>query len=157
MERFLLVIKSNQFVVYKDESCCEPEHLNGSPYYEYETKRLTNNLSNLLNILLEEYNLNSLDDIKLRVITNRDAGINEIAINYLSKINVLEQGGTISVLPLLDKVYKKLSVIEDLFVSQYGINYDGVNYRIRGDGSLEEGNFKLLAYTAKDMEIISEI
>ena len=58
---------------------------------------------------------------------------------------------------LMEKIYNKLSSRKELMTDLYGINYDGVNYYISKSGGFMKREFKLLAYTIKDADIINEI
>ena len=58
---------------------------------------------------------------------------------------------------LMEKIYNKFSSCKEIMIDLYGINYDGVNYHTSESGGLMKREFKLLAHTIKDADIINEI
>ena len=81
-------------------------------------------------------------DIKLIFLENSDKLTNTIVEEILE--SYIEQKISIKkiIIPMLDK----LRIDKDTLVEQYGINYDGVNYKYEGKECVE-GSFSLLGYT----------
>ena len=153
MEKFLLIVKREKFIIFKPDKDYELQYVNGEPFFCYEVKRLTDNLGQLLELLAEEYNLNSASELQLCVIGNNDDTVNKLVINYLQSKNILQEDGFISIESLLGSVYNELYSQANMLIDLYGINYDGINYHIKKEKFTTE-NFKLLAYTLQDKDVI---
>lgn len=156
MEKFLLLVKQDKFVIYKPDRNYELQYVNGEPFFSYEINRLADAMQNLLNSLTEEYNLTSVHDIDLSVLVNGDAVVENLIKDFLITEEISRKDNIISVIPMLEKIYKKLERDKSLLIDLYGINYDGINYG-KEKSQLVAGNFKLLAYTLKDTDIINEL
>lgn len=156
MEKFLLLVKQDKFVIYKPDRNYELQYVNGEPFFSYEINRLADAMQNLLNSLTEEYNLTSVHDIDLSVLVNGDAVVENLIKDFLITEEISRKDNIISVIPMLEKIYKKLERDKSLLIDLYGINYDGINY-CKERSQLVAGNFKLLAYTLKDADIINEL
>lgn len=156
MEKFLLLVKQDKFVIYKPDRNYELQYVNGEPFFSYEINRLADAMQNLLNSLTEEYNLTSVHDIDLSVLVNGDAVVENLIKDFLITEEISRKDNIISVIPMLEKIYKKLERDKSLLIDLYGINYDGINY-CKEKSQLVAGNFKLLAYTLKDTDIINEL
>ena len=157
METFLLIVKRNVFTVYNPEKNYELQYINGEPSFSYEMNRVTDYLQNLFGAFAEEYNLTSVQDIKCSVIFCGDESIEEILEQYFKKNQNMADENFIYLNTLMEKIYNKLSSRKELMTDLYGINYDGVNYYISKSGGFMKREFKLLAYTIKDADIINEI
>ena len=116
-------------------------------------KRLTDNLGQLLELLAEEYNLNSASELQLCVLGNNDDTVNKLVINYLQSKNILQEDGFISIESLLGSVYNELYSQADMLIDLYGINYDGINYHIKKEKFNTE-SCKLLPNTLQSKEVI---
>lgn len=156
MEKFLLLVKQDKFVIYKPDRNYELQYVNGEPFFSYEINRLADAMQNLLNSLTEEYNLESWHDIDLSVLVNGDAVVGNLIEDFLITKEISRKENIISVIPMLEKIYKKLERDKSLLIDLYGINYDGINY-CKEKSQLVASNFKLLAYTLKDADIINEL
>ena len=156
MEKFLLLVKQDKFVIYKPDRNYELQYVNGEPFFSYEINRLADAMQNLLNSLTEEYNLTSVHDIDLSVLVNGDAVVENLIKDFLITEEISRKDNIISVIPMLEKIYKKLERDKSLLIDLYGINYDGINY-CKERSQLVAGNFKLLAYTLRDADIINEL
>ena len=156
MEKFLLLVKRDKFVIYKPDRNYELQYVNGEPFFAYEINRLADAMQNLLNSLTEEYNLTSVHDIDLSVLVNGDAVVENLIKDFLITEEISRKDNIISVIPMLEKIYKKLERDKSLLIDLYGINYDGINY-CKERSQLVAGNFKLLAYTLRDADIINEL
>ena len=157
METFLLIVKRNVFTVYKPERNYELQYVNGEPSFSYEINRVTDYLQNLLGALAEEYNLASVQDISCTVIFCGDESIEDSLEQYFKKNQNMANGSFICLTSLMERIYNKFASCKEFMTDLYGINYDGVNYYANKSGGLIQRNFKLLAYTIKDADIISEI
>ncbi len=156
MEKFLLLVKRDKFVIYKPDRNYELQYVNGEPFFAYEINRLADAMQNLLNSLTEEYNLESWHDIDLLVLVNGDAVAEKLIKDFLITKEISRQENIRSVIPMLGKIYGHLERDKNLLIDLYGINYDGINY-CKEKSQLVAGNFKLLAYTLKDADIINEL
>ena len=156
MEKFLLLVKRDKFVIYKPDRNYELQYVNGEPFFAYEINRLADAMQNLLNSLTEEYNLESTHDVDLSVLVNGDAVVGNLIEDFLITKEISRKENIISVIPMLEKIYKKLERDKSLLIDLYGINYDGINY-CKEKSQLVASNFKLLAYTLKDADIINEL
>ncbi|MGM9580227.1 MAG: hypothetical protein ACI3U2_03205 [Anaerovibrio sp.] len=157
METFLLIVKRNTFTVYKPERNYELQYINGEPSFPYEMNRVTDYLQNLFGALAEEYNLASEQDIRCSVIFCGDESIEEILKQYFKNEQNATDETFICLSTLMEKIYNKFSSCKEIMIDLYGINYDGVNYHTSKSGGLMKRDFKLLAYTIKDADIINEI
>ena len=151
-----MLVKRDKFVIYKPDRNYELQYVNGEPFFAYEINRLADAMQNLLNSLTEEYNLESMHDVDLSVLVNGDAVVGNLIEDFLITKEISRKENIISVIPMLEKIYKKLERDKSLLIDLYGINYDGINY-CKEKSQLVASNFKLLAYTLKDADIINEL
>lgn len=157
MERFLLNVNRNAFTVYRKTEKYELQYVKGEPAFPYDGKRVALDLAELLNTLVEEYNLTSEKELEFTLVLGIDDAINGEVEKYLRERQCLGSDKSLTIRDLLARLYDKLAADSRLMVQQYGVNYDGVNYQKNSRQELVRQDFKLLAYPVNDENIIDVI
>lgn len=157
MERFLLNVNRNAFTVYRKTENYELQHIKGEPSFPYDGKRVALDLAELLNTLVDEYNLISEKELGFTLVLGIDDAINGEVENYLRGRQCLSSDKSLAIQDLLARLYDKLAADSQLMIQQYGVNYDGVNYQKNSRQEIIRQDFKLLAYPVNDENIIDVI
>ena len=157
MERFLLNVNRNAFTVYRKTEKYELQYIKGEPSFPYDGKRIAIDLAELLKTLADAYNLTSEKELGFTLVLGIDDSINGEVEKYLRERQCIASDKSLTIQDVLDKLYDKLAADSRLMVKQYGINYDGVNYQKNSRQKLKRQDFKLLAYTVNDENIIDVI
>ena len=157
MRTFYLVIGKDKFYVYrKDKDTFAPEYIDGNPYMKYGIHHVKSDIQHLLESLQHNYNLETMREIKFIVVNNSDPVRNSIIENALDGKDT--QAGYINSIydfkDILVKAIKTLSKDKTLYISEFGINYDGDSYMLK-DGILKQSEFNLLGYTIYHERLIN--
>lgn len=143
MLKFRLIISKDKFYIYRKKSDrIELEYIDGNAYIEYSMHQLTNDVLKMLDILRDNNNLETTDDIRFQVIGSADSIRNRMIQKLLQK-NLVEY---IDLESLLKNILTKLNENPSLMISKFGINYDGNSYYME-DGKISRQKFNLLSYT----------
>lgn len=161
--RFLFLLEKNQIKIYNIENTSEPLYIAGKPEQEYQLRHAQDEIPQIIDELAREFNLEPQSDdknpdkmiykdIKFILLENSDKFTNRVVEEILD--SYIEQKIAIQeiIIPILDK----LMLDKDTLVEQYGINYDGINYRYKGEECLES-NFSLLGYTITHKIIVNAV
>ena len=150
---FLFQLGKNQIRLFDIENNYEPLYIDGKPVQEYQLCHAQDAIPQIIDELAREFNIEAqpddkfpekmvYKDIKLIILENSDKLTNTIVEDILE--SYIEKKIAIKkiIIPMLDK----LRLDKDTLVEQYGINYDGINYKYEGEKCIE-GSFSLLGYT----------
>lgn len=155
MENFLLIVKRNSFVVYRQTQNYELQYINGEASLYYDSKKVALYLQQIVTALVDEFNLASAQELSLTLVLGFDKLTNEEVTKYLLAQQCLVTGETLSLQVLLVRLYNSLAPKVDLMIKEYGINYDGLNYQKTAQQNLKKHDFKLLAYRVTDSDVIA--
>lgn len=153
MQEFYVIIKKDFLFLYeRNDASYERVYLEGNDKYAYEINRIEEGMNAFLSLICDEYNLDSTGEIDLIAILNEDKIISDAIVGVLGE-NIIEQ---IDIYQLLDNVLRRLERDKELYINQYGINYDGKNY-VLDQEQLKKGEFSLLAYTVSEDMLMRNI
>lgn len=153
MQIFYLVIeKSSLSLFQKNSSCFDRLYIEGNAEYTYDLNSITENINRLLEILVNEFNLDSIGEIEFIIIDNENKLIsevmNKVLQNYIKKKYEIEK--------IMIHISSKLNLDKKLYISKYGINFDGKNYIINKNNIIKT-DFNLLGYTITDEQLVKYI
>lgn len=147
MLRFYLAICKSRFYIYGEN--CEPVHIDGEAFFEYEISKIRESTDRLIKKILDENNLSNVNELNFFVIENSNAALND----GFAKA----QGGRIAKRFSLDKLLRKtigdLAKDPKLYVGELGVNYDGECYRME-DGRLTIRDYSLTALTIEPSALL---
>lgn len=155
---FLFVLGRDTIRLFDADRDNEQLFIDGEAVLPYEIKRAKADIHNIIQELAAEYNLEPVKqdndqehypDISFTMLWCADASINEI-VQALLKPYIRASYD----LPATIKAAIAGLSKEDGLVATYGINYDGINYKLEGQG-LKTGYYNLLAYTLKEQDLLT--
>lgn len=150
MQTFYVVIKKDCLSLYeKNGNSYEKVYLGGNPEYDYSVNNAKEYADRFLKMIVGEYNLDTIGEIDFVVIDNEDDIVSDAMIGVLDK-SVKKR---IPIMDLMSRALNSLGRDKKLYISEYGINYDGKKY-IAGDQGIKKEEFSLLAYTLNDDMLI---
>lgn len=148
-----MIIKKDCLSLYeKNDNEYEKVYFEGNPEYSYSINSAKESVERFLNMLLGEYNLDTMGEIDFVVIDNEDEIVSEVMLGEFAqsvkkRINIME---------LMSKILDSIGRDKKLHISDYGINYDGKRYIFNNQKIVKE-EFSLLAYTLNDNMLINFI
>lgn len=153
MQKFYLVIEKENLILFeKKANAYDRLYLEGNSEFSYELNKVDDDVNRLLEILVNEYNLDSMGEIEIILISNENKMISEKFLEMLEKY-IKEK---IEISTLLFTVMKKLMLDKKLFIEKFGLNYDGKNYIIK-ENKLMKKEFSLLGYTLTTEQLMKYI
>ena len=153
MQTFYVIIKKDCLSIYeKNVNSYEKVYLGGNPEYAYNVNSAKDYVNRFFEMIIEEYNLDTIGEIDFVVIDNEDEIISNVMLAALGQ-SVKRQ---ISIENLMLEVLDSLGRDLKLHISQYGINFDGKKYLVKDKRVVKE-EFCLLAYTLTDDMLIKFI
>lgn len=146
VQTFYVIIKKNYLSIYeKNQKSYERVYLRGNSEFAYSVNSAKECIEKFLNIIVEEYNLDTIGEIDLIVIDNEDDIVSNAILNALGE-NVKER---IDIEKLMLKVSSSLERDKKLHIFEYGINYDGKQFFVMNE-NIVKNEFSLLSYTLTD-------
>ena len=146
MQTFYVIIKKECLSLYeKKGDLYERVYLGGNSEYYYNVNSAVENIKHLLEMIVEEYNLDTIAEVNLIAIENEDEIISSVVLNAFGAIIKKK----ISITKLMSYIIDNLKRDEKLHISEYGVNYDGKKY-IPDKQGVNKEEFSLLAYTLSD-------
>lgn len=155
MQEFYAIAGREQLYIYvKDGTKYERQYIKGEPVFRYQLHQAKNDMKELSKALMEEYNLDSdakgnQSEITFLLIESVVPVITEAVCNglegYLSRRYPLDK--------IVSDAMKKLEAADMPLLKEFGVNFDGVNYRWR-NSSIQKADFSLLAYTLQADDLI---
>ncbi len=156
MQTFYIIIKKEYLTIYeKNGNTYERVYLGGNPEYAYCVNSAKDYADRCFEMLMEEYNLDTIGEMDLIVIDNEDDIISDAMLEAFGD-NVKQR---ISVEKLILEILGRLGRDKKLRIPDYGINFDGKKYFIK-DKKVVKEEFSLLSYTLKDemlMKFIGQV
>lgn len=145
MQKCFLVLGKNRIHIYELlENSFALQRINGNPFYEYTYSNAEKDIQTMLEFLCEEFNLASFAGLELYLLENENQAYTETVINALNNVSATK----VSLNMAIKHVLKKIVNDKNISMQEYGINFDGVNYKLQGDEIITD-SFDLLAYTIK--------
>lgn len=148
MQTFYLVIEKSSLSLFSLNNY-ERIPIEGNEYYTYDLNYSTNYINILLEILANQFNLDSIGEIDFIVINNEDKIISEVMNKalekHIKKIYDIEK--------IVENLLYKLNRDKKLYIDKYGINFDGKSYIIQKN-KVSKKEFNLLGYTITDEQLI---
>lgn len=149
MKFFVIIGKENLYVYENNGSKYEQQFIEGSPCYPYDINNVEADIDTFLDSLANEKNLGTKAKLDFDVLENEDA------IRTGSVLRCLDEyvSEKFNLNDTIMKVIKKLSKDKKLMIDTYGINYDGISYKMEAQ-KLLIGTFDLLSYTIHENDIM---
>lgn len=129
----------------------EIQFIEGNSEFSYNPSNAKDYMNDYLEALANEKNLGTVAKLKFDILDSDDAYCNSTVISILQKEGYIEK--CYSVDNALTDVIRKLSRDRKLLIDEYGINYDGLSYKLQ-QGKLVKNKFDLLAYTIHCEDVI---
>ena len=143
MQEFYVIVGREALYLYeKKETAYSRQYIQGKPEFRYQVNQVKIDIERLVKLLADEYNLDNYSDMQFMLIENADAVVTEAVCRgfegYLSKRCPRD-----AVMPV---AMKKLIAEGMPLLEEFGVNFDGVNYRQDNSG-VRKSDFSLLGYT----------
>ena len=153
MQIFYMIIGRDVLYLYeKNGTNYNRQYIEGNPEFYYQLNNMRNNIERLLQVLTEEYNLDSTLEITFVVIENDDPVVTE-AVDRALERHISKQYDLSAIMP---EIIKKMYVDGIPLIKEFGVNFDGRNYLLT-NGKVNKCDYNLLAYTLNADEIIEYI
>lgn len=153
MQTFYVIIKKDYLTIYeKNGNSYEKVYLGGNPEYPYSVNSAKDYINRFFEMIIEEYNLDTMGEIDFVVIDNEDVITTNAMLTAFGQ-SVTKQ---ISIENLMEEILASIGRDKKLRISEYGINYDGKKYLVKDEKVVKE-EFSLLAYTLSDDMLIKYI
>ena len=146
MQTFYVIIKKECLSVYENNgSSYEKVYLGGNPEYTYCVNSAKDYVKRFFEIIIEEYNLDTIGEIDFIVIDNEDELISDVMLNAFGE----QVKKRIEIEHLMLEILERIGRDEKLRIFEYGINFDDKKYLLKNNNAVKE-DFSLLAYTLTD-------
>lgn len=146
MQTFYVIIKKSNLLIYeKNGTSYEKVYLGGNPEYTYSVNSTKDYVKKFFNMIIEEYNLDTIGEIEFIVIDNEDDIISNAILEAFGE-NIKTH---IDIEKLMLEISSSIGRDKKLHISEYGINYDGKKYLVKNKKIVKE-DFSLLSYTLTD-------
>lgn len=139
---YMVIGKSELFLYEREGSQYNKQYIEGNPGFSYEFRSIENNISELLDALVNENNLEGRNEIQFTLIRKEDdrngEKVQACITNHVSTVIGLKE---------VIENYIHQAILDGIpMIDEYGINYDGNNYRMR-DEKVTKSDFDLLGLT----------
>lgn len=149
---FYMIIGKSAFYLYRRaDTSFVVEHIDGKPYRHYDIHSIKSDLQKLLGSLSRANGVYD-DEISFSVIESAD-NIRNVNIETFLENRVKEK---IPLNNILVRAVKSLVENKNLYIDEFGINYDGASYVLR-DNILQKNSFSLLAYNVSQEKLLEFI
>lgn len=143
MQTFYMVVQKGKVNLYvREGSRLVGQYINGNPEFCYKLNHAAGDMQRLFQSLVDEYNLDSVAELEIIMIENEDAVCSQVVGQALGEYVVERKG----IGEAISKAWKRLVKDKKLMVQEYGINFDGKNYKIESE-RVKKSGFSLLGYT----------
>lgn len=149
---YLIIGKEKLFLYEKDNGHVERQHIQGNPYFSYDINNAKYDIKKMLHLLVDEYNLDTVAELEFIILENIDKTITNIVEELLSEYIVKK----IDINEAILDVMKILNKDKKLYIDLFGINYDGISFRLEKN-KLKKYGFNLLSYTLNEDNLIKFI
>ena len=152
MNLYLIVGKNEFYLFRRAANKFEIEYVDGNPCRRYNLHSIGGDLEDLLATVADNNNLSSSGEIYISVIENADK-IRNLNVEKAIKRHIKEK---ISLDNMLRRAMDALARDKNLYIADFGINYDGESYTLR-ENILERRAYNLLAYNVSPEKLIEFI
>lgn len=149
MKFFMIIGKENLYVYEKNGDRYEKQFIEGNAFYPYDMRCVEESIETFLKDLANEKNLGTIAKMEFEVLENTD----KIRTNSVVRVLGEYVEKQLQLSDTIKKIIQKLSKDKALMIDTYGINYDGVCYKMDGQ-LIWEGPFDLLGYTIHEDDIV---
>ena len=153
MQKFYLVIATEKIYLFDYDNRTERQYIEGNPYLKFHLNTVKEDINKLLAYLISEYNM-ALDspEIEFVVIKNFDELCSQLVIKELGTFvaNVVELES------IMKNLIAKLRTDKNLLIDEFGVNFDGINYKLNGK-VIVKNEFSLLGYTVNEEKILVDV
>ena len=155
MKNLYMVIGKSELLLYeREDDKFNKQYIDGNPGFSYELRNIENSISELLEALVNENNLESKNELGFTLI--RDANdrvggkVESCIADYINDVIILEE--------IVEDYIHKAATDPLSMIDEYGINYYDNNYIIK-DGKVIKSDFDLLGLTVNTdslMEVLKK-
>lgn len=164
MQIFYMITGRDVLYLYeKDGMKYNRQYIQGNPEYHYQIHTVKKDMEKLLKELAEDYNLDiDMDHVDIQKANNTEMAfvMVENADPVLTEAVSRGLGGFLSQKYVLDSlisdIIRKLCSDGQPLVKDFGVNFDGNNYRL-ANGVIQRNNFSLLGYTLQPDDLLQYI
>lgn len=143
MQTFYMVIGRDMLYLYeKDGTVFNRQYIEGNPEFHYQINHLKGDMERLLDLLAEEYNLDSKDEITFCLIENEDPSVTKAFCKTLGGYTSRQYGLDV----VMPEIIRKMEADGIPLIRESGVNFDGRNYLLV-NGKLNRRDYNLLGYT----------
>ncbi len=153
MQTFFMFIGKDVLYLYEKIGKGYNRHyIEGNPEFHYQMNHIKKDVEKLINVLADEYNSDNESELLFCLIENSNPVVTEAICGALEG-HISKRYSLNSVLPI---VIGGLEEDTKLLVKDFGINFDGINYRMM-DGKLKEADYSLLGFTLQTDDFMQYI
>lgn len=150
MQEFYVIVGRETLYLYEKEGAeYHRQYVHGKPEFRYQVSQAKDDMKKLFELLADEYNLDDNSDMRFTLIENADVIVTEAVCRgfagYLVKRCPLNA--------VVMDAMKKLAAEGVPLIEEYGVNFEGVNYR-QGNGGIQRSDFHLLGCTLQADELM---
>ena len=150
MLNLYLLIEHDKIFIYtktKNGNDLVSQYIEGSDYINYELNTIEADISRMLNVLLDEFNLDSAGELDFRVVVDED----NLRFAAERLVKTLKNAKISSV-----EIIDLKPILSGLISHDDGVNFDGNNYVIV-NGRLQRRKFSIMGKTLNEKDIMSRL
>lgn len=154
MQQLIIIICKDDFFVFDG---FEQVFIEGNSSFPYSMNRVKEDLKNLLECLTNQYNLSSPAELNISIIANEDNLITEtVRTAFYNQEKSASINNVYEITNIIGAYIKQFSNDKTLYIDDFGVNFDGINYTIRNN-FIEKQSFSLLALTVSSSELVKYV
>ncbi len=166
MQEFYVINDERRLYLYThDGDEWNLHYIHGDPCTVFKAQDINEKVSDVKTYLMEEYNADSVKDFLFHIVADANASVTDmIMFAFLGEKpddeSLAKKSRTdyvIPIEPLVKDAIRELSSNKDLMIREYGMNYGGYWYSMKGDVLTRQHKFVLTAYTLSVSEILGYI
>ena len=149
---YMIIGKDALFLYAKEGVSYQRQYIAAKPEFPYQPSHIMEDIQTLLSLIMEEYNLEDRLELTFSVVEGEDTALSE-------KVCSMLDGNISKRHPLYSVIFHIIIKLEGdgrPLIKEFGINFDGVNYRLV-NGSIQKSNYNLLGYTMQADDLIQYI
>lgn len=149
MTLYLLIERDKIFLYQKNGNNFVSQYIEGNDHVDYELNSIEDNITQVLNFLLDELNLASTNEFDFKIIVD-ESKFNFVAGKVVKALKSAEISSVeiIDMKPILFRFISSKSEAND-----DGVNFDGNNYVIV-NSELQLRNFSLMGITLNEKDLM---
>ena len=166
MQKFYIANNERRLYFYThDDNKWEQHFINGEPFIKYSLQELNEKAAEIKEYLADEYNAESADDFEFRILADANESVTDAIMTAFvgeqtedeSLIREMREKYVLNINVPIKRAIDALSKNKELMIQEYGINYCGRWYYIKGNLINRSPNFSLTAYTLEIRELLKYI